>query len=111
MKNIRHGIVEPLDFVLSGKKSAVTRRHRTGVEILQTSSRLVFLSDPSRSFILFQNRSPLSVWINFNATASMIEGIEIGSGRSFERDSNSTPTGEIHMLGSFNAQPLNFEIG
>lgn len=92
-------------------KSNIAKRHRTGTEQLSTESKLLFLADNNRQFLLLQNRTPQPVWVNFNNIASETDGFEISAGGFLQRDIDTVPKGDIHMLGSFADQNINFELG
>ena len=85
--------------------------HTSGIRILTTESKLEFPRLAKiRLYLLFQNRSLQPIWINFGAPAAQDSGIEIPVGGNYERDTN-VPITDIHVLGAYNGQPLNYVFG
>lgn len=85
--------------------------HTSGVRVLTVESKLEFPRVAKiRKYLLFQNRSLQPFWIDFGAAATQEGGIEIPVGGNYERDT-SVPITDIHVLGSYTGQILNYVFG
>jgi len=86
------------------------REHISGTVILNTFSELKFPKvQHARKYLLFQNRTPSPMWINFSSPSDPKQGVEIPAGGSYERDTNA-PTADIFMNGSYTGQTLNYVV-
>lgn len=89
----------------------IREAHTSGIRVLTTESKIEFPRlARKRNYLLFQNRSLMPLWINFGAPAAQDSGIEIPVGGNYERDT-TVPITDIHVLGAYNGQQLNYVFG
>lgn len=93
---LRRGLGEVIPDI--GERTRVGRTHffHTPVTV-EIISREIRPATPSRVYLLIENRSAVSIFVNFDSPADSETGIEIVAGGNYELDRELVPDNALHM--------------
>lgn len=82
----------------SGARTRVGRTHFFSTAFTVTPfSREIRPATPARRYLLIENRSAVSLFVNFDSPADSENGIEVVAGGNYELDRELVPDNALHM--------------